>query len=421
MVVGEVILSHPWNYQIMKRADPFASNFSVISGKDSRVVYETTNHTDAFECFDYCQTEMADLGKMTYIKGEGIANPFPLSESVILDGAEHQFWLGNSGPRGVACTIQPSGNFPAFTLTNSALFNKIQDINLQHNQSGYTSSMIRLLNRDIGNQFHGIRFDDLGTDKGNCFGFEIASDAPASVTNYKNSIFNCESNGFDNFKLISNLKVSTASDWFISTNHVVDSIVWNTKRCIQAVGATPSGGSGSMILLEKWNNVDYQHSNGNTVAAGEGVFDLSGLSWNWNWIFTDVFVWDITAPGINFANVNTATELELKGCNPTHLIGGAGASLNPSKIKRWDYYTQNTGRTVITGSPTQRDYVISHGLSSLGVIPKVRVTQISSEPNSMLPFVVPESLITSSQFQIRFLRPPPRGASIPFLWWAGVA
>jgi hypothetical protein len=52
-------------------------------------------------------------------------------------------------------------------------------------------------------------------------------------------------------------------------------------------------------------------------------------------------VWDITASGINYANVGSSVELSLVECNPAFMIGGSGAYLN--KVKSSEYYTGGFG------------------------------------------------------------------------------
>ena len=93
-------------------------------------------------------------------------------------------------------------------------------------------------------------------------------------------------------------------------------------------------------------------------------------------------IWDITAPGINYANVGTSVELSTIECNPTFRIGGSGAYLN--KVKSNEYYTGGFGpmNTGWIGGPFVNASAIGEGLlagSSVTTTPSLSLD--STAPN----------------------------------------
>ena len=395
MTVGDLVLVHPWDYCIIKGA----SKFEVINGADSRIVHETTDLTDALTAFTYCRDQMTNLGKSTVVKGSGSTNLFPMSDKVVLNSNDnYQYWRGITGPRGYGTQIRASNNTPIFELTDAAVFNTFEDLYFTHNNASYSSSMIRFLDRAIGNQINGCVFYDFTQYKGYCIGMEILGTG-SGLTQYKNHIRNCESNGFEAFKYMNHQKVSSGSDYFISNNSVVDTDIWNAKHCIKIDGIPQA-----QILHEVWDNVTYQYSASNPLSSGEAAFKLDGGTgaYLWQWIFDKVMVWDLPA-GANYANVPSSCELFMINCQPSHKLGGN--SIGIAKTVAFDYYSYKRGTHNQAGIYNQRDYPITH---SLGLVPKyVFVTVTNNDTNAILYCTVPKTLITTTQFTVRFPKPPP--------------
>jgi hypothetical protein len=97
------------------------------------------------------------------------------------------------------------------------------------------------------------------------------------------------------------------------------------------------GVSGAYCLNWHFNRCNWQYDATNAVAANEGVFDYDSPVSCWMHKHSNCVIWDITAPGINYANVGTSVELSLQECNPSFRIGGSGAYLN--KVRAMEYYT----------------------------------------------------------------------------------
>lgn len=394
MTTGEIIPVELYDYLIFRHD----SRFKVKSGLDGTTLYETSDLTDAYPAFDYCKVAMGNTGKSTHIKSYGHANWYPLSQAVGLDSAsyQYQFWTGTAGPRGTGSHVRVSNNTPAFLLTGGAIGNIIGNLYLTHDRADYSTHLIHFLDRAIENTVIGCRFYDNNRYLGNAIGMEILGTG-SGLSQYKNKIINCLSTGFESFKFYNNNKVTSGSDYFISNNSIVDTEVWDSKHVIKSVGVA----GGAQILDEVLENVSYQYKAANPLVSGEAVFELGEDPWQSLWKFTDVMVWDIPA-GVNFANVNTATELELKGCYPSWLIGGSGASLNPLKVRRFDWYTMAKGEELKSSTLT-RDYTITH---NLGKTPQhVFVTAEATDFNIILPYSIISK--TTTQFIIRFPRLPP--------------
>lgn len=122
----------------------------------------------------------------------------------------------------------------------------------------------------------------------------------------------------------------------------------------------------------------------------------------WQWIFDKVMVWDLPA-GANYANVPSSCELFMINCQPSHKLGGN--SIGIAKTVAFDYYSYKRGTHNQAGIYNQRDYPITH---SLGLVPKyVFVTVTNNDTNAILYCTVPKTLITTTQFTVRFPKPPP--------------
>ena len=134
------------------------------------------------------------------------------------------------------------------------------------------------------------------------------------------------------------------------------------------------------------------------------------------WSFDDVITWDIPV-GVNFANVPASTELMLVNCMPSERIGGNATGI--AKIKRLDWYTHATGTHTTAASISLRDYPITH---NLGKIPKkIFCTVMNTDTNAILPYTLPEDLVTTTTFKVRFPRAPPLanvsgGQNLKFSW-----
>ena len=266
---------------------------------------------------------------------------YPISAKLTFTGGTHskQNWysIGNGSPLGALAQIRPTSNSHGIELDGStAAINGMgfSGIALNHNVSGYSSSLIRVLNSAKENTFDKISFYDSARNVGDCFKFEI-TDTVTIQTQYSNAINRCIARGFDNFIEINNQASTTSLGSFMSDLETTNSKMWGVKRILKVGGV-----SGAECLNFKFINNDYQYLAGNAVTSGNAVFDMDSVVSCWDHKHTNNQLWDITAPGINYMNVGASCEVSLNGCSPTRMIGGSGLSTALPKIytNDWDRY-----------------------------------------------------------------------------------
>ena len=317
-----------------------AIDFRVKRGSDGAIVYTSSNvSADALGALEYCRDAIGNTSPGGLIQlTEGY---FPLSATFSLSGDTHRYQtyqgVGNGSVFGPLTQIRATGDFPAVTIdgsTTNALGHSFRNIYFTHNTAAYSSGLIRLLDHVVECTFDNLAFYDFDNFAGDCFKMEITNTTDFKAQ-YEQRIQNCTSRGFDNF-IHANNQANIANDGsFISSMNIDHCNVMNAKRVLKVVGV-----SGAQILDWHFDRIMFQYSASNAATANTGVFDYDSSVSCWNQKHSNCMIWDITTPGINYANVGSSVELALNECNPAFRIGGSGAYLN--KVKATDYYTGGT-------------------------------------------------------------------------------
>ena len=334
-----VTMRQPYSYLIYPHG---ATEFRVKRGSDNAIVYTSSNGgtANAKGALDYCTTALGNTspGGVIWLT----AGYFPVTSTFTINGANHRYikirGVGDGSNYGPLSEIRATGNFAAITLdgqTGSLLGVGLEGLYLSHDENTFGTGLIRIIDTVIESQFKDLSFSDMAGKVGDCFKFEILN-TTSTATQYSNKIINCNCRGFDNFINVNNQAPNSTFNSFMSDLDVHNCMVWNTKRVLNIGGV-----SGAYILNWNFDRVNYQHDATNSIAANEGVFNYDSVVSCWQHKHTNCMVWDITAPGINYANVGTSVELALNECNPTFMIGGSGAYLN--KVKVTEYYLGSFG------------------------------------------------------------------------------
>jgi hypothetical protein len=319
---------------------PFgALNFKVRSGATGKTVYTSNNPTtaDALGALEYCRDQLAAVspGGLVVLT----AGYYPLSATFTLTGGTHQLQKykgpGDGTSSGPLAQIRALGDFPAITLngaTNPINGVGLDGLYLSHNTAGYTSGLIRILDGAVENTLRNLAFYDFGRNAGDAIKIEILNTTSVKAQ-YQNRILNCTVRGMDNFISVNNQAVAATHGTFMSTIDISNCNVWNSKRILNMAGA-----SGAQVLDMHFHRVNFQYSAANAVAAGQGIFNYDSAVSCWLHRHSFCEVWDITGPGINYANLGNTTELELTNCAPTSRLGGSGLSVAKPKILIVDSY-----------------------------------------------------------------------------------
>ena len=390
MTIGEIIPIQEYDYMIF----PHDGKFKVKWGVDGTTVFETTDQTDAFPAFEYCRDQMATNGQTTVIKPFYTPSTFyPMSQALEIDASTraYQRWKGTAGPWNKGVELRATNNTPIFQLKGGLLSVCIEDMSLAHNQAGYSSSLIRSVDRNVETIFRGLRFNDYGRNVGNAFAYEIDTDGEEI---YENIVDTCVIRGFDNAFYFDIPFSDTGSGNFIASLIFDKIFVWNAKKVAKAEGHP----QGNLIGIN-FNNIHFQWSTLNSLGADEGVYDFSDDIKGYMIRLTACQTWDIPV-GTHMLKIGPNCEIAAVNSNGCTRVGGSGVD----KFRYWDYYTYNSG-VYRTSSTLTRDYAINH---SLGVIPKkVFCTVMNLDTHTILPHVVPENSLTTSQFKIRLAQSPP--------------
>lgn len=321
-------------------------NFQVKRGSDNSIVYSTADINDALGALQYCRDNGSGVVKLD---GNTL---YPISATFSIVGGTHSNLLfkanGANTPLGANADIRVTGDFPAVTLDGqTASINGIyfEGLQFSHNVTGYTSGLVRIIDSAVEDTFRNCSFFDNGKFAGDCFKIEILNTSVLKAQ-YGMRIENCTSRGFANFINVNNQANTGTLGSFMSTMFIINCVVMNAKRVLNVGGV-----SGAQILDWRFENLFFQYSGSNSVGAGNGVFNYDSVVSCWKHKHTDCIVWDISAVGINYANVGSSVELRLNGCDPAARIGGSGASLGKVKIEDY-YFSQTTAQAVGIISPS---------------------------------------------------------------------
>lgn len=317
-----------YNFFIYKNG---STNFQVKRGTDNSIVYSTADTTDALGTFQYCRD---NGGGVIKVDGNTL---YPISATLSIIGGTHSNLLfkanGSNSPLGANADIRVTGDFPAVTLDGqTASINGIyfEGLQFSHNVIGYTNGLIRVIDSAVENTFRNCSFYDNGKFVGYAFKFEILNTSVLKAQ-YEIRVTDFTSRGFDSFIAINNQASASVLGSFISSFKFTHGFIWLSKRIL-----TVTGVSGAQVLDWEFEDITWQYTASNSVGAGNGVFGMDSVVSCWGHKHTDCQLWDISTPGINYANVGSSVELYLKGCSPAQRIGGSGASLG--KVKIDDYY-----------------------------------------------------------------------------------
>lgn len=359
-----------------------ATDFRVKRGSDGAVVYTSNNGgtADARGALEYCRDQLGNTSPGGLVD---LSNGyFPVSSpGFILNGSNIKYQryrgIGDGNLFGPLTEIRTKGDYPAITLdgsTGSVLGVGLEGLHISHDENTYTTGLVKILDACIENTFEKLSFFDGAGNVGNCFNFEILT-TNASKAQYENKILNCNMRGFDNFININNQAAYGANISFMATLDVSHCNAWNAKRILKLGGV-----SGAQVLDHHFDRVNFQYSSGNTVGAGGAIFDYDSSVSCFDHKHSNCMVWDITAPGINYANVGTGVELALNECNPAWRIGGSGAYLN--KVKATEYYMggpgpMNTGWISCTSTTPTGEGVLHAATTNAPSTPSVSQDSIS--------------------------------------------
>lgn len=393
MTIGEIIPVEEYDYMIF----PHDNKFKVKWGVDGSTVFETTDQTDAYDAFEYCRDNMLAVGAKTVIKPFVTGSKcYQLSEKLVLDATIHkyQLWTGSAGPWNTGIELRATTNTPIFELTGGLGSNIIQDMKLSHNQSGYSSSLIRCVDANIENIFRGLRFEDYGKYKGNCISFEVPTDGKQIYTQIVDTII---SRGFERMFYFNVPNVDDETVNFIASIIFDKIFVWNAKGVCKGEGNPLAN-----LIGCTFNNIHYQYSALNPIATdgSEAIYDFADDIKGYMMRLIGCMTWDIPA-GSNVINCGDNMRISATNSNGMNRIGGS----KPENVRYWDYDARNDGVYTTSTNVATRDFTIIHGL---GITPrKIFATVMNTDTHTILPHTIPQDQINTSSFKVRLSRPPP--------------
>ena len=393
MTIGEIIPVQEYDYLIHVHD----SKFKVKWGVDGTTVYETSSLTDALPAFEYCRDNMGTVGGMTKVKPRP-SSYYPFSGPLTFEANTHhkQKWLGSGDWMASNTRLLASNNTPilSFSSESGSYSDSFMGFYLSHAQSGYSSSLVYILDWAVDLSFRDIYGSDNGMYKGNLFGMQCLDNTAPLPSQYKLSFENINAWGLENIFWVDN-QVPVVGSNNSMTSWIFDKIfAWNCKRVILVQGA-----STAMFLAPHFSNIFYQYSAANPPTTGDAIYDFGDDIQSWLMKMVNCTTWDFPV-GVNMINVGPSCEIQALNCNASHRVGGSGAS----KFKALDYYSWMKGESNQSATQTT-DYIITH---NLGIIPKhIDLTVKVNDTNCIIPWVIPENLITTTQFKVRFARAPP--------------
>jgi hypothetical protein len=252
--------------------------------------------------------------------------------------------------------LRPSGDFPVFDI-NGKTFVNFQDIGFAHTQSGYTSSLVQLRNAAIVINFFRCLWDGGGFKVGNAVGLDATS---GSV--YRNRFVNCQFNDFEN-SIFANLPGST---FFINNNRFLGCEFNVPKRVLKITGV-----ASSIFDDNEFTDCELQSYAG-TLCGWDYETGNSGHAFYS--VHNNCMAQDLPV-GVNYALLNTGTNLTMTGCYPSWKIGGAGALT--TKVRIYDIYSHTRGTSTQSGNASTKVFNIAHTL--LAAPTNVRITPATAD------------------------------------------
>lgn len=225
--------------------------------------------------------------------------------------------------------IRPTGNFPAFIFgsTTGIQHSHLEHMLIYHNQSGYTSDLVRFTSDTRFNKIQNCDFWSSGFAAGNAIAFVNTGALNAGVGITRNDISNCFILGFNNGIFFSTANAGTPHN-FINDNNFTNVF---GMYCIRFVKS--SGVAGTDIDHNRFISCSFQSgtsAGGNAPAVGFDYDDAANHNYT---VHIGCITWDLPA-GIKYANINTnmgAEGMSVVGCtpasdSPSTYIGGSGGS-----------------------------------------------------------------------------------------------
>jgi len=277
---------------------------------------------------------------------------------------------------------------------NGKNFINIQDIGFSHTQSGYTSSILRIRNAASSINLFRCLFDGGGFKVGDAIGLDATT---GSV--YRNNYIDCLFNDFEN-DIFVNLPGST---FFMTTNRFNACYFNSPKRVLKITGV-----SNSIFDDNSFTDCELQSYAG-TLCGWDYETGNSGHAFYS--AHTNCMAQDLPV-GVNYALMNTSTNLTLTGCYPSWKIGGAGALT--TKIRVYDVYSHTRGVSTQSGNASTKAFNIAHSLLAAPSV--VRVTVGSSDAAG-----TPVITSTSTNIVVTYPTAPPSGTNnLIWNWEASV-
>jgi hypothetical protein len=237
--------------------------------------------------------------------------------------------------------LQASGDFSVMDINNKNFVN-LQDLCFYHTQSGYTSSILKIGNGSTNANLFRCQFNAGGNKVGNAV--ELVSNTAAT---YRNRFVDCLFVDFENC-IFANVPNST---YFI-TNCRFTSCEFNSPKRVLKVTAVSSG----VFDDNTFTDCELQSYSG-TLCGWDYETGHSGHSFYT--VHVNCMAQDLPV-GVNYALLNTGTQITLVGCYPSWKIGGAGAS--SAKIRVYDFYSDQRGKSTQSGDGSTKVFNIAHGL-----------------------------------------------------------
>ncbi len=249
--------------------------------------------------------------------------------------------------------LRPTGDFPALIVNKNSI--DIDNIYFTHNQSGYTSSLLKIGGTGspatLGQiSINNCSWYDFGQFTGNALGFDASTTATDIV---KVNLINNLAYGFNNSIYAS----VGASPRFCNGIYNYNWQAWFPIRGL----AVNIGSSGA---FDNNNFFGFQQqSKASAPNQTETGFDYetnnSGHCWYTS--HSGCMVWDLgTGKKYGLAPAANQLNITLNGCMPAYNWGGAGAAAG--HIRLFDMQSVNRGKSTQSGNASTKVFNIAHGL-----------------------------------------------------------
>jgi hypothetical protein len=306
-----------------------------VSGSNTKVLntltQTTTSNTDAYTVI---QAALTALPATSGAKLKIMSGFHQLSNTLIPPS-----WCEIEGESRFGATrLQPTGNFPAIQLNSGSTRTGLTNLYFSHQQSGYTTALLKILGSTLDCAFNGLYFHDNSFFIGNATYAANAIELNNSVSAggmHKLTFINCTTFGFKNAIYAS---CTGASNAFINGNKWIGCDFYYPVKGLEintSSGCAFSGNSWTNCNIQSRNSTNYPQASTNYTTVGYD-FETNHSGSAAYETFVNCMVWDLPS-GAKFVNVAGAnTEVSLYGCTPDELIGGTGYGTPPiiSKVFR---------------------------------------------------------------------------------------